>query len=98
MENGRLHPTPSLRFYNVSANTTDRQLEGSTNMTTGAPRRGIAAAGIAVLLATCAAGTGLCDDSTKIRIGDNDLGGVVKSANGPEAGVWVIAETSDPAH
>jgi len=25
----------------------------------------------------------------------NDLGGVVASANGPEAGVWVIAETSD---
>ncbi len=30
-----------------------------------------------------------------IRIGANDLGGVVTSANGPEAGVWVIAETSD---
>src|SRR5579871_3859049 len=30
-----------------------------------------------------------------ISIGDNDLGGVVTSANGPEAGVWVIAETSD---
>ena len=30
-----------------------------------------------------------------IRIGEKDLGGVVTSANGPEAGVWVIAETSD---
>jgi hypothetical protein len=30
-----------------------------------------------------------------IRIDDNDLGGVVSSANGPEAGVWVIAETAD---
>jgi hypothetical protein len=30
-----------------------------------------------------------------IRIGAADLGGVVKSANGPEAGVWVIAETTD---
>jgi hypothetical protein len=29
-----------------------------------------------------------------IRIGAHDLGGVVKSANGPEAGVWVIAETT----
>jgi len=28
-----------------------------------------------------------------IPIGDKDLGGVVTSANGPEAGVWVIAET-----
>ncbi len=30
-----------------------------------------------------------------IRIGGRDLGGVVTSANGPEAGVWVIAETTD---
>jgi hypothetical protein len=30
-----------------------------------------------------------------IRIGDTDLGGVVTSAKGPEAGVWVIAETTD---
>src|SRR6266699_6195158 len=30
-----------------------------------------------------------------IRIGANDLGGVVRSAKGPEAGVWVIAETDD---
>ncbi|MCY3732606.1 MAG: carboxypeptidase-like regulatory domain-containing protein, partial [Rhodospirillaceae bacterium] len=25
----------------------------------------------------------------------DDIGGVVRSANGPEAGVWVIAETTD---
>ena len=30
-----------------------------------------------------------------VRIGDNDLDGTVSSANGPEAGVWVIAETTD---
>src|SRR5437870_12774885 len=30
-----------------------------------------------------------------VRIGDNDRGGVVTGANGPEAGVWVIAETTD---
>jgi hypothetical protein len=30
-----------------------------------------------------------------IRIGDSDLGGVVTGPNGPEAGVWVIAETID---
>src|SRR5215471_14652654 len=29
-----------------------------------------------------------------VHIGDNDLGGTVTSANGPEAGVWVIAETT----
>lgn len=30
-----------------------------------------------------------------IRIDNNDIGGVVTSAKGPEAGVWVIAETTD---
>src|SRR5262245_46155995 len=30
-----------------------------------------------------------------VTVGDSDLGGVVTSANGPEAGVWVIAETTD---
>jgi len=29
------------------------------------------------------------------RIGENDLAGTVTSASGPEAGVWVIAETTD---
>ena len=31
----------------------------------------------------------------QITIGGSDLGGVVTSTNGPEAGVWVIAETTD---
>src|SRR4029077_7176160 len=30
-----------------------------------------------------------------VSIGDTDLGGVVTGPNGPEAGVWVIAETTD---
>jgi len=30
-----------------------------------------------------------------IHVGNNDLGGVVTGPNGPEAGVWVIAETKD---
>jgi hypothetical protein len=32
---------------------------------------------------------------TTVSIGDADLGGVVSGRNGPEAGVWVIAETTD---
>src|SRR6185503_14820448 len=31
----------------------------------------------------------------QIKIDADDLGGVVTSAKGPEAGVWVIAETKD---
>src|ERR1700690_3223286 len=30
-----------------------------------------------------------------VSIGDSDFGGTVTSPNGPEAGVWVIAETTD---
>src|SRR5579871_2448324 len=30
-----------------------------------------------------------------VAIGNTDIGGVVTSASGPEAGVWVIAETTD---
>jgi len=33
--------------------------------------------------------------SAAVRIDNDDIGGVVSSAKGPEAGVWVIAETSD---
>src|SRR5262245_38023951 len=31
----------------------------------------------------------------QVRIDNDDIGGVVTGANGPEAGVWVIAETRD---
>jgi hypothetical protein len=31
----------------------------------------------------------------QVAIDNNDIGGVVTGANGPEAGVWVIAETKD---
>ena len=34
-------------------------------------------------------------NAQEIRIDDDDLGGVVTSSHGPEAGVWVIAETTD---
>jgi hypothetical protein len=55
---------------------------------------GITAAGIAALVAACA-GQLAPGDNTDINIGSNDLGGVVTGARGPEAGVWVIAETRD---
>jgi hypothetical protein len=49
---------------------------------------GLAAIGIAALLAACAAGLGTQE-------GGGDLSGVVSGPKGPEAGVWVIAETTD---
>src|ERR1044071_2827744 len=51
---------------------------------------GIAAA-LAALLVACATSD---SGPGAVSIGDSDLGGVVSSANGPEAGVWVIAETT----
>ena len=42
-----------------------------------------------VFMASCTIG------NKEVTIGDNDIGGTVTGPNGPEAGVWVIAETHD---
>src|SRR3954467_3287524 len=34
-------------------------------------------------------------DATAVAIDNDDIGGVVRGPNGPEAGVWVIAETTE---
>ena len=39
--------------------------------------------------------SGCESNSNPVQIGDTDIGGVVTGPNGPEAGVWVIAETND---
>ena len=53
-----------------------------------------AAAACAAILAFLAAPAG-GQTSADVDIDDDDIGGVVMSRNGPEPGVWVIAETSD---
>jgi hypothetical protein len=56
---------------------------------------------IAVLLATTIPGLGAKQragngvQGNAVQIDSDDIGGVVTSAKGPEAGVWVIAETKD---
>ena len=50
---------------------------------------------IAALLAMPAAPAQAQQGDPAIRIGASDFGGVVTGPNGPEAGVWVIAETTD---
>src|SRR6059058_2905235 len=56
---------------------------------------GIAIA-LPVLLAATVAGLLMAQArSETVRISKSDLGGVVTSSNGAEAGVWVIAETTD---
>src|SRR5215510_4650112 len=57
---------------------------------------GIVAVGIVVLLIAVPARLQAQQNTADaVRIGDSDLGGVVTSTQGPEAGVWVIAETTD---
>src|SRR5437764_3192285 len=48
--------------------------------------------GVSLLLAACQVPPGA---SQAAGIGESDLAGIVTGANGPEAGVWVIAETND---
>ncbi|HEX8811113.1 MAG TPA: carboxypeptidase-like regulatory domain-containing protein [Terracidiphilus sp.] len=54
---------------------------------------GVALAGIAGFLALTPAQ--LNAQSNTVTIDADDIGGVVTGAAGPEAGVWVIAETTD---
>src|SRR2546421_6544841 len=57
---------------------------------------GVAASAIALALAAMPARLNAQQPSDPaIPIGGTDLGGVVSGPNGPEAGVWVIAETAD---
>src|SRR5262245_47042326 len=56
----------------------------------------VAAIGIAVLLAAPPAQLAAQQDAPPgVTVGADDLGGGVRGPNGPEAGVWVIAETTD---
>ena len=62
----------------------------------GIGKRHVVAAGmVAALLAACAAQVAQHAADPAIRVGASDIGGVVTSSKGPEAGVWVIAETTD---
>lgn len=50
----------------------------------------LAAFGAAMMLLQC-----MSADGAEVSISKSDIGGVVMGKNGPEAGVWVIAETRD---
>src|SRR6266545_7851743 len=64
--------------------------------TTSAWYASVAAAGLALFLATSQAPVNAGQATgDAVRVDADDLGGVVTGASGPEAGVWVIAETTD---
>ncbi len=51
---------------------------------------------VAVIIAACAgemSDKGAPQRTASLQIDGDDIGGVVTGPNGPEAGVWVIAET-----
>jgi hypothetical protein len=63
-------------------------------------RRIVATNVLAMTLAACASGSGGPEAEPpaaelRVQIDGNDIGGTVAGPNGPEAGVWVIAETDD---
>ena len=56
----------------------------------------LVAVGVFLFLAACQfPPSGSPSAGSGPRTGENDLGGTVTGASGPEAGVWVIAETTD---
>jgi hypothetical protein len=58
-------------------------------------RSGAAVCVLAAMLALAPESAGAQPNDAGINIGASDLGGVVTGKAGPEAGVWVIAETTD---
>src|SRR5688572_22655462 len=50
---------------------------------------------IAGVFGASLAGIGAPQTASTVAIDNDDIGGVVTSSKGPEAGVWVIAETTD---
>ena len=59
------------------------------------PRRRSFVAAFVVFVLTVMVAVSARQGGTAIAIDNDDIGGVVTSAKGPEAGVWVIAETTE---
>ncbi len=56
---------------------------------------GLAALALAAILSATPNPSAAQQAAPAVRIDDDDIGGIVRGPNGPEAGVWVIAETTD---
>src|SRR5512139_3477689 len=56
---------------------------------------GVVAIVVAAAIAVTAQAGRQGGGAAAVAIDPDDIGGVVTGANGPEAGVWVIAETTD---
>ena len=60
-------------------------------------RSGMLAAAVAVLVGVSLTTTSARQSTRSVELDADDIGGVVTGSKGPEAGVWVIAETTDLA-
>src|SRR5271155_2047889 len=90
---------PRPRDVQVGSEEPVRKPPGATEESDMNPKRfylsTVAAIGLAALLAPVQAGAQTAVAQTAVAIDNDDIGGVVRGPNGPEAGVWVIAETVD---
>lgn len=64
-------------------------------MTLAHARMALLAVGGSLVLALVRTDAGQAPAAAQVQIDPDDIGGVVEGRNGPEAGVWVIAETND---
>src|SRR5688572_17449196 len=55
----------------------------------------LAAVGVALIVAAILGGVGSAQAPRPVSVDGDDIGGVVTGPKGPEAGVWVVAETTD---
>src|SRR6266699_629628 len=69
--------------------------KGANMKTTKLLYFGIAAVVIALAMIASPAGMSARQTASDIKVDADDIGGVVTSSKGPEAGVWVIAETTN---
>src|SRR6266481_5212044 len=93
MRSGQIPPSARMRIAQAQA----RKISGTfkeRNYMTSKSKLYLGAAAIAAALAGSAGGLA-AQQAPAVAIDDDDIGGVVTGANGPEAGVWVIAETRD---
>lgn len=68
----------------------------ATTLTNSIPKMGTSILKSVLIFAAVIASLSECSDGKgSLEVGDHDIGGVVTGPDGPEAGVWVIAETHD---
>src|SRR5262245_3589713 len=98
---GNLH-SPGFRWkpilFGIRSTRQRAQTRGFAGRTSMSLKRILystaAVIGLAAMAVSPADAQGQAQPSVMVAIDNDDIGGVVTGASGPEAGVWVIAETT----